>query len=154
MKKIKRIILIIISSSVLFFGSWVLIQEFNFYTIVPKIQKDPSLLIPVFITVFSVFSVLFGIYKIQKNTVFNSNIYKILRIGDFIYSTSFLVFLIVGVYFIFKNLNIIKIDKSLIIFGIIFILFLYNFFLIIDNVQYQKEQKDLSKKDDIADIGT
>ncbi|WP_405564059.1 hypothetical protein [Polaribacter sp. Asnod6-C07] len=154
MKKFKRIILIIISSSVLFFGSWVLIQEFNFYTIVPKIQKDPSLLIPVFITVFSVFSVLFGIYKIQKNTVFNSNIYKILRIGDFIYSTSFLVFLIVGVYFIFKNLNEIKIDRSLIIFGIIFILFLYNVFLIIDNVQYQKEQKDLSKKDDIADIGT
>lgn len=153
MKKFKRIFLLIITTSLLFFGCWVLIEEFNIYNISSRIQKDPTLLIPVHISLFSTFSVLLGIKKFQNSKEINSSIYKVLRIGDIIFSTTFLILLITGMYYLFNNPNEKELDFYLIRYSVILLFLFFTILLFIDNIKYHKELELLSKKDDIHEIG-
>jgi len=153
MKKIKRIFLLLLPCSFLFLGTWFLIDEFLIYNFFSKIKKDPTLLIPLFILLFSVFSFLFGIHKFQKNKENRSSIYKVLRVGDLIFSSSLSLLFLAGIYFLSTNSIERGTNFYLIRYVIFLVLLAFSILLFVDNLIYHKGLKKDSNKDDIDKIG-
>ena len=154
MKKLKRIFLLILSGTVLCLGIWIIIEEFHIYNLTSKIKDDPSLLIPICITLFSLFSFLFGFIKLFKIVEFKSKTYQALRVGDLLFSISFIIMLCAGIYTLIENPNIKTIDFYTIRFSVIFLLFAFCILLFFDNLKYHKKQKINSGKDTIDEIGS
>lgn len=155
MKKFKRILFCILITCFLFFGLYILLEVFKSFHFNLKIKTDPYILIPIHLTFFSFVSLLYNVNKFQKQLVFEAPIYKILRIGDIIYSISIFIFSVVCIYFTIDNLKIstLQISRQIIFFTILLVLFFLSILLFFDSIFFHKEQKNILKKDFIDEIG-
>lgn len=153
MKKFNRIFLSIVALIILLLGSYVLVDEIAFSgDVFIKLEEDKSLLIPIYFTLFSVFCFLFNIKKFHQDIVIHSTTYKILRIGDLVFSLSMIVIIVVGLYFYIGAVSANKLRLKLLPL-IIMIFFLFFAILdIADNFLYHKKQVRFFKKESINDI--
>ena len=135
MKKFKRILFCIALTCFLFFGCYLLQEEFTKYNLTTKIKEDATLLIPIHLTFFSLLSLLYNINKLQKSLVLNSLIYKVLKVGDFIFSISISIFSLFCVYILLESSGTteIKLNHQLILWSVLLVFFFaaFYFFLII-----------------------
>lgn len=139
--------------AILFFSIWIMIDEFKNYNLFSKLENDPSLLIPIFASLFSTFSVLFGLSKLIEIIESNSTFYKFLRIGDLIFAIGFFTLMMTGVFFIIDNPETRTSNSYFIGLSIVVILTIFSMILFYDNLKYHKKQKVLFTKDDIDEIG-
>jgi hypothetical protein len=158
MKKFRRIFLLVVSTCILFFGTFILVRVFGDFDVFSKIKADLGLLIPIHFSFFSIFSILFSIKKFQNNAdlQITSTIYKGLRIGDFIFSISLFLLTITGLYHLTKSVNSSNnLDTTfyLIRIGVLLLLFAFSILLFIDNIVFNATQKIDLKKDYIDEIG-
>ena len=155
MKKFKRILFCIILTCFLFLGIYVLAKQFIGFDILLKIKEDSSLLIPINLTFFSIMSLLFNINKLQKQLNSQSTIYKILRIGDIVFSISIFTFSIVCIYFFVESSDKtnLEFNNQLFIWSVLIVLILFSILLFLDNIFFHKEQEEILKKDSIDEIG-
>lgn len=153
MKKIKRILLLLFCSTVLFLSSWASLEEFRLFNTFSKLNKDPSLLILINFNATSLLSFLYGIIKFRNIIDVTSNIYKVLRIGDLIFSVTFFISLITGIYYLLNNSVDREFNFYLLRLSIIVLLTLFSVLLFVDNILYHKSQKLLVEKDNIDKIG-
>lgn len=155
MKKFKRILFCILLTCFLFLGVFILSKEFKGFNILLRIEEDYSLLIPISVTFFSIMSLLFNINKLQKQLISQSTIYKILRIGDIVFSISLFIFSIVCIYFFVESSDktTLEFNYQLIIWSVLIVFLLFSILLFLDNIFFHKEQENILKKDSIDEIG-
>jgi hypothetical protein len=153
MKKINRIFLCFFALVILGLGNYVLVDEFwgnaNVFGI---LKEDTSLLIPVYFSLMSVFGLLFNIKKFNDHLSLQDRTYKILRVGDLIFSVSLLIMFSVGFYFLVKSINTNKINFSIYPFMVISLFLFFAAVNLFDNILYHKKQLLLLQKDDINEI--
>lgn len=153
MKKFNRIFLCVVALIILLLGCYVFVDEIAFSgDVFLKLEEDKSLLIPIYFTVFSFFCFLFNIKKFSKDISINSTTYKVLRIGDFIFSLSLIVIVFVGFYYFFYSINENKIKFSLPPLLVMGFLLFFGILNVFDNILYHKKQAVILKKESIDDI--
>ena len=155
MKKFKRILFCILLICFFFLGIYILLEEFSKHNLTNRIKEDPTLLIPVFLTLFSIVSLLYNINKLQKSLILQSSIYKILRIGDVVFSISMFLFSILSIYFFAESLDktTLEFNHQLLLWSVLLVFLLFSIFLFLDNLLFHKEQEHIFKKDSIDEIG-
>lgn len=155
MKKLKRIFICLVLVVFLTLCGSVLYSEFKLFNIFEKIKADPTLLIPIQLSVFGVFSLLFNLEKFKKTVFIETTSYKILRIGDTIFCLSLFIILVVGIYYfsIVLHTNLNSFNFYLIRGLIIVLLLCFNFLIFIDNLKYHKTKLKSLKTDFIDEIG-
>lgn len=153
MKKFNRIFLSIVALIILLLGSYVLVDEIAFSgDVFIKLEEDKSLLIPIYFTLFSVFCFLFNIKKFHQDIVIHSTTYKILRIGDLVFSLSMIVIIVIAIYFFTESIQSNKIRFSVTpLFVMIFLLF-FGIVDLADNILYHKKQLLYTKTESVDDI--
>ena len=155
MQKFKRIVFCLLLITFLAFGCYILLQIFNYFKFDNKIEDDPTLLIPIFLTLFSVVSLLFNINKLQKQLILQSSFYKILRIGDIIFSISIFILSLVGLYFLIESADrtTLELKRQIITFSVLIVIFFCSILLFFDNIIFHKKQENIQNKDFIDEIG-
>jgi len=155
MKKFKRILFCILITSFLFFGIYILSEIFKTFQFHSQIKNDPSILIPIHLTLFSIISLLYNFNKLHNQLIIKSIIYKTLRIGDLVFAVSIFIFSVVCIYFLIHNLKLstLQISRQIIAFTLLLVLFFLSILLIFDNILFHKKQETILKKDSIDEIG-
>ena len=153
MKKFKQIFFCVIIFGFVSFFCYVIIDEFYQLNLIEKLKEDPSLIFLLHLTFFSILSFLFNILKLDNHINLNSLSYKVLRIGDLVFSLSMTILISIGIYYIildYHNINRTADFVGLKISAIVFI-FIICIFILIDNVKFHRGQKALSNNDSSID---
>ena len=153
MKKFNRIFLCFVTLGIILFGSYGMVEEFgDFSDFFKDLKENTFLLIPIYFTLFSVFSFLFNLKKFSKDISVSSTTYKVLRIGDFLFSLSLITLIFAGLYFYFDAINLNKLKLKLLPLFIMLFLLFFAILDLTDNILYHKKQMLFLKKESIDDI--
>lgn len=142
MKIVKRVFFCLLLFIICFSAIYTLFDIYEDYTL--NINRKPALLFPIFVGVFGFLSLLFNLKKIIRWPFVKKTIYWTLRVGDFVFSITMLIYVLGAIYsltnsFISQeftfNTYFLRLSSFLLMITLCFILFL-------DNLTYHKEQKN------------
>ncbi|APZ45613.1 hypothetical protein BW723_04565 [Polaribacter reichenbachii] len=155
MKKKTRISFIIISAALFFLNLFTLLFEYDLYT--KNIIRNVDIKIHLIFGVLSFSSGIFNLVKILPEKKFNIKLHNLFRIGDFGFASFLLIFFLIGIIkFINKIIANTVLLKDFYILIIVYVAITYCFYLVTDNLKFQKQiekRKQFQKQQLINEIG-
>tara|TARA_X000000950_G_C13728098_1_gene583094 strand:+ start:418 stop:915 length:498 start_codon:yes stop_codon:yes gene_type:complete len=155
MKKKTRISFIIISAALFTLNLFALLSEYNLYA--RNVIRNLDLKIHLIFGVLSFSSSIFNLVKILPEKNFNIKLHNLFRIGDFGFASFLIVFFLISIIkFINKIIANTVLLKDFYLLIIMYIAITYCFYLVTDNLKFQKQiekRKQLQKQQMINEIG-